>query len=126
MPLAYDLRPKSIDDIIGQDHLVGKNGVIRKLLKNNHLPSLILYGNPGIGKTKIVEGLAWKYRETNPDITILQLDLLSLMSNVFMKGELENRVKTTKKTINGAVYTVNEEKKEKLSVVKLKEICEVK
>ena len=34
MPLAYDLRPKSIDDIIGQDHLVGKNGVIRKLLKN--------------------------------------------------------------------------------------------
>lgn len=55
MPLAYDLRPESIDDIIGQEHLVGKNGVIRKLLNNKHLPSLILYGNPGIGKTTLAK-----------------------------------------------------------------------
>ncbi len=52
-PLAYELRPKTIDDVIGQEHLVGKNGVIRKLLNNNKLPSMILYGHPGIGKTTI-------------------------------------------------------------------------
>lgn len=53
MPLAYELRPQTIDDIIGQKHLVGENGVIRKLLRNNHLPSLIFYGAPGIGKTTL-------------------------------------------------------------------------
>jgi len=52
-PLAYKLRPQTIDDVVGQNHLVGKNGVIRKMLANKQLPSLILYGNPGTGKTTI-------------------------------------------------------------------------
>lgn len=52
-PLAYRIRPKKLEDIIGQDHLVGKNGVITKMLRNNNLPSMILYGSPGIGKTTI-------------------------------------------------------------------------
>lgn len=52
-PLAERLRPDTFDDIIGQDYLVGKNGTIRKMLENNRLVSLILYGNPGIGKTTI-------------------------------------------------------------------------
>jgi putative ATPase len=52
-PLAYKLRPQTINDVIGQNHLVGKNGVIRKMLANKQLPSLILYGNPGTGKTTI-------------------------------------------------------------------------
>lgn len=68
--------------------------ILEQVMYRRDKPNAILIGNPGIGKTKIVEGLAWKYRETNPNITILQLDLLSLMSNVFMKGELENRIKT--------------------------------
>ena len=52
-PLAYRLRPKNFDQVVGQDHLVGKNGVIRKMLEQNKLFSLILYGSPGIGKTTI-------------------------------------------------------------------------
>ncbi|MDD3123920.1 MAG: AAA family ATPase, partial [Candidatus Izemoplasmatales bacterium] len=52
-PLAYKLRPVSLEEIVGQDHLVGKNGVITRMLKNNNLPSIILYGSPGIGKTTI-------------------------------------------------------------------------
>lgn len=52
-PLAYLMRPHSFDDIIGQDHLVGENGVIRKMINSNHLFSFILYGNPGCGKTTI-------------------------------------------------------------------------
>ena len=51
--LAEKLRPESFDDIIGQDYLVGENGTIRKMLENDRLISIILYGNPGIGKTTI-------------------------------------------------------------------------
>jgi len=57
-PLACRLRPKSFDDIIGQDHLVGQNGVIRKMCENRKLFSLILFGEPGIGKTSIANVIA--------------------------------------------------------------------
>ena len=60
-PLACRLRPKTFDDIIGQDHLVGKNGVIRKMCENNKLFSLILHGEPGIGKTSIANVIASYY-----------------------------------------------------------------
>jgi putative ATPase len=53
MPLAYRIRPTTLDDIVGQSHLIGSNGVIRKMLANNNLSSIILYGDPGIGKTTI-------------------------------------------------------------------------
>ena len=60
-PLACRLRPKTFDDIIGQDHLVGENGVIRKMCENNKLFSLILHGDPGIGKTSIANVIASYY-----------------------------------------------------------------
>lgn len=52
-PLAYLMRPNSFNDIVGQDHLVGENGVITKMVNSNRLFSFILYGNPGCGKTTI-------------------------------------------------------------------------
>ena len=52
-PLAFALRPKTIDDIVGQTHLVGPNGAIRKMINNGHITSMILFGNPGIGKTTL-------------------------------------------------------------------------
>ena len=52
-PLAFALRPKTIDDIVGQSHLVGENGTIRKMINNGHITSMILFGNPGIGKTTL-------------------------------------------------------------------------
>lgn len=61
-PLAYRMRPASLDDIVGQSHLVGKNGAIRRMLENGRLPSLILYGNPGIGKTTIANVIACELR----------------------------------------------------------------
>ncbi|MGQ9847803.1 MAG: replication-associated recombination protein A [Bacteroidales bacterium] len=57
-PLAERLRPKTFDDFIGQEHLVGKNGVIRKMVNNNALHSLILWGPPGVGKTTLALMLA--------------------------------------------------------------------
>ena len=54
-PLAYTMRPKTYRDIVGQDHLVGPNGVLTKMVESRHLFSFILYGDAGCGKTTIAE-----------------------------------------------------------------------
>lgn len=68
-PLAIKLRPKCIKEIVGQQHLVGKDKIIYNMLKNNKLFSMILYGKPGIGKTTIasaiVNELNLRYRMLN-------------------------------------------------------------
>ena len=50
-PLADKVRPESFDEIVGQDHLFGSNGTIRKISEQNYLPNMIFYGPPGTGKT---------------------------------------------------------------------------
>lgn len=60
-PLAYRIRPQSLDDIVGQDHLAGPKGVIRKMLNQNKLFSLILYGPAGCGKTTLASIIANNY-----------------------------------------------------------------
>ena len=57
-PLADVLRPQVLDEVIGQEHLVGTNGILRKLLASGFLPSLVLWGPPGSGKTTIARLLA--------------------------------------------------------------------
>ena len=67
--LAIKLRPNKISDIVGQQHLVGENKIIYNLVKNKKIFSMILYGNPGIGKTSIalsiVNELGLKHRVLN-------------------------------------------------------------
>ena len=71
-PLAIKLRPKNIDEIIGQEHLVGKDAPIRNFVNNKRIFSMILYGNPGIGKTSIACAIAgstdMKYRILNATV----------------------------------------------------------
>ena len=71
-PLAIKLRPKNIDEIIGQEHLVGIDGPIRNFVKNKKIFSMILYGQPGIGKTSIAcaicDSINLKYRMLNATI----------------------------------------------------------
>lgn len=68
-PLAVIMRPNKLDDVIGQAHLIGENKVIRNLVNNKRIFSMILYGNPGIGKTTlalaIVNELGLRYRLLN-------------------------------------------------------------
>lgn len=52
-PLAHRLRPVTFDDVVGQKHLVGPNGIIKTMLERKNLISFILYGSPGTGKTTI-------------------------------------------------------------------------
>ena len=90
-PLALRLRPKKIDDVIGQSHLLGEGKVIRNLVKNKKLFSMILYGKPGIGKTTIataiVEELGLKYRMLNATINNKK-DFDIIVEEAKMYGEL--------------------------------------
>ncbi len=57
-PLAERIRPTSLAEFVGQKHLVGKNGIIRKLIKADKLPSMIFWGPPGSGKTTLAQIIA--------------------------------------------------------------------
>ena len=57
-PLAAAYRPTNFDEVVGQTHLIGKNGVIRKMIDNNALSNMILYGPSGTGKTTIASIIA--------------------------------------------------------------------
>ena len=57
-PLAERLRPASLNDLVGQEHLLGDNGVLRKVIISGNIPSMILWGPPGVGKTTIANIIA--------------------------------------------------------------------
>ena len=71
-PLALKLAPKSLKEVYGQSHLIGKDRVLTKMVKNKKIFSMILYGRPGIGKTSIanaiVNELGLRYRFLNATI----------------------------------------------------------
>lgn len=58
LTLAEKMRPNKLDDIVGQEHLIGKDGIIRAMVRLDKLQSFVLYGSPGIGKTTIAKVVA--------------------------------------------------------------------
>ena len=62
IPLAEKLRPTSLDEYLGQDHLVGEGAILRKTIDSGNIPSMILWGPPGVGKTTLASLVARKLK----------------------------------------------------------------
>ncbi|GGB04235.1 replication-associated recombination protein A [Macrococcus hajekii] len=90
-PLAYRMRPTTIDDVIGQNHLVGDKGIIRRMVNARRLSSMILYGPPGTGKTSIARAIAGstdaKFRQLNA-VTNTKKDMQIVAEEAKMSGQV--------------------------------------
>lgn len=88
-PLALILKPKSLNDIVGQTHLIGEGKILTNMIKNKKIFSMILYGNPGTGKTSIassiVNDLGCNYRFLNATLNNKQ-DLSVVIEEAKMLG----------------------------------------
>lgn len=84
-PLAERLRPQSLDQYIGQHHLVGPDGVIRRFIESGNIPSFILWGPPGVGKT-----------------TLAKLVALALERQMFTLSAIASGVKEVREVIEAA------------------------
>ncbi|EKU49966.1 replication-associated recombination protein A [Staphylococcus massiliensis] len=90
-PLASRMRPETIDDIISQGHLVGKKGIIRRMVETKRLSSMIFFGPPGIGKTSIAKAIAgsskFKFRQLNA-VTNTKKDMQMVVDEAKMSGQV--------------------------------------
>ena len=57
-PLADEIRPTTLDEVVGQKHILGKNGLLRRVIDSGNVPNLIFYGPSGTGKTTVANIIA--------------------------------------------------------------------
>ena len=57
-PLAHYLRPDTLEDVIGQQHILGHGGLLNRVSKSKNVPNMIFYGPPGVGKTTVANIIA--------------------------------------------------------------------
>ncbi|MBS4191412.1 replication-associated recombination protein A [Bacillus sp. FJAT-49705] len=90
-PLAFRMRPRNIEEIIGQEHLVAEGKIINRMVKAKQLSSMILYGPPGIGKTSIASAIAgstrYAFRNLNA-VTNNKKDMEIVAAEAKMSGKV--------------------------------------
>ena len=85
-PLAEILRPQSLDEYIGQQHLIGPGAVLRTLIESGNIPSMIFWGPPGIGKTQLVHQLAASVAKATGKQSHVRTVSLVLQNPVDLRG----------------------------------------
>lgn len=91
-PLAERVRPRALEDLTGQEHLVGPNGILRKIVQSGNIPSMIFWGPPGVGKTTMAHIIANK-------IKAAYFELSAVSAGVKEVREVIAKAKTLGKTI---------------------------
>ena len=57
-PLADEIRPTTLDDVVGQKHILGPNGMLRRIVESGEIPNMVFYGPSGVGKTTVASIIA--------------------------------------------------------------------
>lgn len=87
-PLAYRMRPRNLDEIAGQQEVIGKDTALYQMIQNGHVPSMLLYGEPGIGKTSLAYAIAGTS----------DLPFIALNATTSGKKDIEDVVKESRMT----------------------------
>ncbi|GAB6610330.1 MULTISPECIES: replication-associated recombination protein A [Bacillus] len=93
-PLSYQMRPTTIEQIVGQEEIIGSDTALYKMIKNGHLPSLILYGPPGTGKTSLAFAIAGTMKK----------DFYALNATVAGKKDIESIIEEARLTRNALIF----------------------
>ncbi|WP_121611586.1 replication-associated recombination protein A [Mesobacillus foraminis] len=93
-PLSHRMRPKTIDDIVGQDHVIGPKTALYRMIQNGHVPSLLLYGPPGTGKTSLAFAIAGSTKK----------DFYALNATSAGKKEIEEVIDEARLTRNAILF----------------------
>lgn len=93
-PLAHRMRPRVIEDVVGQDHIIGENSALYKMIKKGHVPSLLFYGPPGTGKTSLAFAIANSTKK----------DFFPLHANTAGKKDIEDVVAEANLTRNAILF----------------------
>ncbi len=87
-PLAERMRPFSLETFIGQEHLVGKNGILRKIINSQILPSMIFWGPPGVGKTTLANIIAHQVKVPFHSLNAIQSGVKDIRETIQKAGSL--------------------------------------
>src|SRR6478736_5312175 len=96
-PLAERMRPHTLDELVGQDHLVGKGSILRTAIESGKIPSMILWGPPGTGKTTLANIIAHQ----------LQLPFINLSAISSGVKEVRDAIATAQRA-GGAILFIDE------------------
>lgn len=93
-PLAVRMRPRTIDEIVGQTHIIGPHTALYKMIHNGYVPSMLLYGEPGVGKTSLAYAIAGTVNR----------EFFALNATTSGKKEMEEVVATAKMVGNVILF----------------------
>ena len=93
-PLSHKMRPTVIEEIVGQQHIIGPQSPLYKMIQNGHVPSLLFYGEPGTGKTSLAYAIAGSTKK----------DFYALNATTAGKKDVENVIEEARLTRNALLF----------------------